>query len=595
MHRGFWRRAAAPLAAVLLVLAMAAPAGAGLGAGTEVTVGSTDTIFSQNKQNEPGLAVDPNNPLVLAAGANDNIDMEACNAGHPKTCPFTPGVGVSGIQFSLDGGASWVQPTYTGNSARGCLGPAACVPNPTGPIGTLPWYFENGLVSNGDPELAFGPQPDVDGNFAWENGSRLYYSNIATRLPGAASDESFKGQGAIGVSRTDDVAVAASGGPAGKAAWMAPVIVTKQSSAVFNDKEHLWVDDAASSPHFGNVYVCNVQFRSLGGAPEPVVVARSTDGGDTWDQRQISQAANTGVGAGLSGGRQGCIGATDSAGTVYIFWNGSFKGDDTLWMARSFDGGVQYERPRVVAVIDEVGVFDPVQRRFTFDGVAGGRTNSFPTLDIANGAPTGADATDQIVLAWPDGPTPTTTNGLPNERVHLQSSLDGGTTWSVQAPVSPATDRPDFPAIAISPDGTDLYLVYNNFLQPWQPTTAAPRIMQGVVLHADVNAVTGAMGSFTELERGATGDARASSANGLTSEFLGDYNYAVATRTSGSAVWIDLRNATDCPAIDTYRQAIADGTATASQDDPLRPAPQVDCAATWGNTDIFGGTYADPS
>jgi hypothetical protein len=595
MHRGFWRRAAAPLAAVLLVLAMAAPAGAGFGAGTEVTVGSTDTIFSQNKQNEPGLAVDPNNPLVLAAGANDNIDMEACNAGHPKTCPFTPGVGVSGIQFSLDGGASWVQPTYTGNSARGCLGPAACVPNPTGLIGTLPWYFENGLVSNGDPELAFGPQPDVDGNFAWENGSRLYYSNIATRLPGAASDESFKGQGAIGVSRTDDVAVAASGGPAGKAAWMAPVIVTKQSSAVFNDKEHLWVDDAASSPHFGNVYVCNVQFRSLGGAPEPVVVARSTDGGDTWDQRQISQAANTGVGAGLSGGRQGCIGATDSAGTVYIFWNGSFKGDDTLWMARSFDGGVQYERPRVVAVIDEVGVFDPVQRRFTFDGVAGGRTNSFPTLDIANGAPTGADATDQIVLAWPDGPTPTTTNGLPNERVHLQSSLDGGTTWSVQAPVSPATDRPDFPAIAISPDGTDLYLVYNNFLQPWQPTTAAPRITQGVVLHADVNAVTGAMGSFTELERGATGDARASSANGLTSEFLGDYNYAVATRTSGSAVWIDLRNATDCPAIDTYRQAIADGTATASQDDPLRPAPQVDCAATWGNTDIFGGTYADPS
>src|SRR5437879_5945305 len=94
-------------AAVALTLVSSTLPAVAASADSLVTDGSPVAPFPQNKQNEPGVTVDANSPSVVLAGVNDEIDLEACNAGNPTSCPFTNGVGLSGVYFSNDGGNTW--------------------------------------------------------------------------------------------------------------------------------------------------------------------------------------------------------------------------------------------------------------------------------------------------------------------------------------------------------------------------------------------------------------------------------------------------------------------------------------------------------
>ena len=545
-----------------------------------VTVGSPTSPFSENKQNEPALAVDAEHPTILVAGSNDNIDLEACNAGNDTTCPFTPGVGVSGVYFSFDSGKHWTQPTYTGLSARNCQGVVGntdpgCTPQ-QGLIGTVPLYFESGLVSGGDPAVAFGPRPGPDGTFSWANGSRLYYANLTSNLSSARADETFKGFEAIAVSRTDNVTAAAAGD---KSAWMAPVIASRQSSTVFSDKEQVWADNAASSPFFGNVYLCWAAFRSIGSSPAPPQVAVSSDGGETWTQHQIGAAANNGQRNPLDG----CTVRTDSHGVAYVFGIATSSPDGHQafeFLSKSLNGGSTWSNPTdVVGPVTQPGLVDPVLGRPTIDGIAGARSDlaPAPSVDIANGAPTGADATNRIVMSFVSG-------DIAAPHVFFTESTDGGTTWAAPRAIESPRDRGYYTAPAISPDGANVYVVYNAFTTDYQQTTATPRNLVGVLLHASVKG--SATGAFSTAHRGADGDPRGSSQNNLVGEFLGDYVYATATRTYGAAVWNDARNDADCLKMDAWRQSLRDGTTVP------RPAPQQDCAPNFGNSDIFSFSTA---
>src|SRR3954454_12144905 len=423
-----------------------------------VSNGSPPRPFSQNKQNEPALAADANHPNVLVAGSNDEVDMEPCNSGADNTCPFTPGVGTSGVYFSFDSGTTWRQPTYTGMTGRDgpdVVGPDAGSTGHPAMIGTLPWYAENRLQSDGDPAVAFGPRPGP-GGFSWSNGSRLYYANLTSNTGTTRSEETFRGFEAIAVSRTDNPVAAAAGGAAGKAAWRPPVIISRQSSTTFSDKEQIWADNASSSPFFGTVYVCWAAFvgqEKGNAAPAPLQVAVSQDGGSTWQQHPLSSAAANSQ----RSPTDGCTIRTDSFGRAYVFGVGTNvpAGKQTFeLMSTSDNGGRSWSRPDpVVGPVNQPGAFDPVQGRPVIDGVAGARSDlaPAPSVDIANGAPTGADATNRIVMTYVSGP-------LATPHVEFTESPDGGKTWSGPRRIERTGDRGLYTAPAISPDGSDVYV-----------------------------------------------------------------------------------------------------------------------------------------
>src|SRR5438309_3014421 len=79
-----WRVCGLAVSLALLVLTPSATAATNGACSTPsggdalVTCGSRTTPFPQNKQNEPAVAIDAHAPNIVAAGSNDEIDLQPC-------------------------------------------------------------------------------------------------------------------------------------------------------------------------------------------------------------------------------------------------------------------------------------------------------------------------------------------------------------------------------------------------------------------------------------------------------------------------------------------------------------------------------------
>ena len=269
--------------------------------GTDVTIAScssdanTTTAGGERQQNEPAAAVAPNNPAHMTAGANDYC-----------TVPSTTDAW-AGFYYSSNGGASWTNsllPGYpTDTSAAGQASPL--------------YRF---VAAAGDPVQA------------WSTTGKLYYGGIAF-------NRARPNNGSIWLARYDWPMVAT----APRYEFTTLVSRGVPGSGPFEDKVQLEVDKGVASPHAGNVYMCWARFQGAGN--NSVQVARSTDGGRTFDIQKVSEGVH---------GSQFCDIAVTRNGTVFVAWRqfefspgaSTVQNDAVAWV-KSTDGGRSYSKPAV--------------------------------------------------------------------------------------------------------------------------------------------------------------------------------------------------------------------------------------------------------
>lgn len=212
--------------------------------------------------------------------------------------------------------------------------------------------------------------------------------------------------------------------------WEAPITLIDDVNPYFNDKNSLTADPTDAN------YAYAVWDRlDAGTARGPAYFTRTTDGGVTWEPARAIY--DPGVEAQTIGNVIGVL----PDGTVLNLFTELRYGEDAAFLKviRSTDQGAIWSAPVLIGQMLAVGVRDPETR-----------------VPVRSGAIVASFAVgpgDDVWAAWQDSRYASSPGGL-RDGVVLARSSDGGLSWADPVAVSPDGTTAFTPAVHVTPDGT---------------------------------------------------------------------------------------------------------------------------------------------
>ena len=374
-----------PTIRLLAVLVLCAVAAVGARSAAATTIGAPVNVTRDDtSQNETPLAVDPAHPNILLSGSNDWQYNDGC-----------------GMYVSADGGASW-----TGALPEGYLpGVTKFTNNPDVP-GT--GAYEVG----GDPVVAFSP-----------DGTTAYFVCQAFNFSPPYQAQLLLNRGTV-----------SSTGITWQTTGLTPISTwngkgkTKGGNGQFPDHESIHVDAS------GRIYVTWAQFDGLQGTHSPVLVATSTNGGQSFSGPVKVTSGN------IRNNQDQRIVTAPNGDAYLTFDNGLQGGKGTVfYVSKSTNGGTTWSTPiQFATLVNPVCIFPTYCFNISGGQFRAGGTYPSPAFDSSR---------NRLVVAYAD------IAGLYGQMYVTSASASDLTHWTAPQALAAAPADQFMGELGIAPNG----------------------------------------------------------------------------------------------------------------------------------------------
>lgn len=356
--------------------------------------------------------------------------LSACGGGggEDAPAPSPPPAALPGVVVS---GATLVAPGCDGGKASGTIHVdaevepfvAASPANPDVMVG----IWQQDRASDGGAR-ALVSASSADGGRSWARALHPF-SRCGGATPGSAGDFERASDPWVDIApdgTAHAMALAFNGGALqpgsasamlasrstdGGRSWSTPQVLVRDGATLFNDKNTLTADRTDAR------YIYAVWDRIDAAGNGPTLLARSTDGGLSWEPaRIIYTPAVSGGTSQTIGNRIVVIGDGPQRGTLVLAFNQidtvTGRQSSRVRVMRSLDKGLTWSGPITVGELQAVGARDPDTAQTIRDGAI------IPTIAAGPGA--------RLWAAWQDARF----SGGVRDAIALVRSDDGGLSWT---------------------------------------------------------------------------------------------------------------------------------------------------------------------